>query len=248
MTTNTRNRQPEGIPTGGQFAATTHTEPSFSLTALEPEASPTTPRRQYKLKEDSGDTFTFDEAGTQTTLEYKTPATRSEVRRALHCPRGKGLVVDLHAVTGRRSSDRDDTYPVNGPESGAPLVIRIQGGYHRLQVQSGNVHVEVLGGFAATPGCTIVEDRATASVIVDGATGYMVETRGDANASVALSSKSKVRLRAAGTSTMRVTGGGPGCEIAATDGAAILQDEPEEGRLQLALAAQNPDEPHTRKS
>lgn len=221
-------RHPKGIPVGGQFAATAHSEPSLSLAATDPEVSPTKPWRPYELTDNTNGTFTYNEAGDERPLEHKQPVTRTEIRRALRCPRSQGRVVDLNHVTSRRDSAHDDIYEVAGPESGAPLVIRVQEGFHRLHVQSGNVHVEVLDNLG---GSTVVEDGATASVVVDGDNRYTVETRGSANARVALSTESKVDVRAAGKGAMYVTGGGPGCEISAKDGAIVHQDGNELDRL-----------------
>jgi len=230
MTTSTA-RQPKGVPVGGQFAATAHAEPTLSLDATEPEVSPTKPWRPYELTENDDRTFTYDEAGTRTVLEHKEPVTRTEIRRALRCPRSQGRVVDLGRVPGRRDSIRDDMYEVAGPESGAPLVIRVQDGFHALHVKSGNVHVEVLGGFQSLAGRTVIEDGARAGVVVDGDHKYTVETRGSANARVALSTESNVDVRVTGKGAVYVTGGGRRCEINAKDGAVVLQDGPDEDRL-----------------
>jgi hypothetical protein len=49
--TSTANRQPRGIPTGGQFAATTHSEPGVSLSALRSEPSPSrTPWTEKRIQ------------------------------------------------------------------------------------------------------------------------------------------------------------------------------------------------------
>jgi len=225
-----QNRIPKGIRTAGQFAATSHPESSLSLTPPDQEVTPTKPWRPYELTENGDSTFTYNEAGAGTALEHKQPVTHTDIRRALRCPRGQGRVVDLNYVASRRDSVRDNIYEVVGPQSGAPLVIRIQDGFHVLQVTSGNVHVEVLDNFG---GRTIVEDGVTAGVVVDGTNRYTVETRGSAQARVALSTESKVDVRATGTGAMYVTGGGPGCEILAKDGAVVHQDGNELDHLQV---------------
>lgn len=223
-------RQPKGVPVGGQFAATTHAEPSLSL-GQGPDVTPTKPRRLYELAENGDGTFTYNEDGARTTLEHKEPVTRTEIRRALRCPRSQGRVVDLGRVTGRRSAPTDDLYEVVGPESGAPLVIRVQDGFHSLHIKSGNVQVEVQGGFRSVPGRTVIEDGARAGVVVDGTNKYTVETRGTGSARVALSKESNVEVRATGIGRLYVTGGGRDCEILAKDGAWVHQDGPEEDQL-----------------
>lgn len=224
-----------GTPDGGQFTATAHSDlvPALEATAMATEqvVSPTKPWRPYALTNNGDGTFTYDEDGAETVLEHKEPVTRTEIRRALRCPRSQGRVVDLGQVPGRRSSPRDDIYEVAGPESGAPLVIRVQDGFHALHIKSGNVHVEVQGGFRSVPGRTVIEDGASAGVVVDGDNKYTVETRGSARARVALSTDSNVDVRVTGKGLVYVTGGGRDCEINAKDGAPVMQDDPEEGRL-----------------
>ncbi|GAA4032653.1 hypothetical protein GCM10023063_14950 [Arthrobacter methylotrophus] len=230
-------RQPRGVPAGGQFATTAHAEPSLSLAPVAPEVTPTRPCRAYELTENSDGTFTYDEAGGRIVLEHKEPVTRTEIRRALRCPRSQGRVVDLGRVPGRRNSPRDDIYEVAGPESGAPLVIRVQDGFHALHVTSGNVHIEVLGGFKGISGRTVIEDGARAGVVVDGDNRYTVETRSSANARVALSKESNVDVRVTGTGAVHVIGGGRDCEINAKDGAVVHQDGPEEDWLPVTRPA-----------
>ncbi|MET4143784.1 hypothetical protein [Arthrobacter sp. UYCo732] len=236
MSTSTA-RQPKGIPVGGQFAATAHAEPSLSLGTTDPEVSPTKPWRPYELTDNRDGTFTYAEDGAERILEHKEPVTRTDIRRALRCPRSQGRVVDLGQVPGRRNSPRDDIYEVAGPESGAPLIIRVQDGFHALHVKSGNVQVEVLGGFRSIPGRTVIEDGARAGVVVDGDNKYTVETRGSANARVALSTTSNVDVRVTGKGAVYVTGGGRDCEINAKDGATVHQDGPEEDRLPVQRPA-----------
>ncbi|MDO5863413.1 MULTISPECIES: hypothetical protein [Paenarthrobacter] len=45
MTENIINRQPQGIPTGGQFAPTAHAEPEVALAAPAPERPAETQRK-----------------------------------------------------------------------------------------------------------------------------------------------------------------------------------------------------------
>jgi hypothetical protein len=238
---NTISRQPAGLPVGGQFAATAHAEPGLTLISTGPVVSPTRPWRPYELADNGDGTFTFNNvAGAENVLKHRQPGTRSEIRRALSCPRSRGRVVDLNAAGGRRNSPSDDVYEVVGPDNGAPLVIRIHDGFHVLEITSGNVQVEVMGSFSGVPGRTTVCSGAEAGVIVDGDNEHVIENRGTGRARVALSTDARVRLRASGTGQTYVAGGGPECSITARNGAVVHQDGPEEGRLPVHRPAGPP--------
>ncbi|QOD06102.1 hypothetical protein [Pseudarthrobacter sp. BIM B-2242] len=231
------SRQPEGIPTGGQFAATAHSDNVPALAGIpaapvDPSVSPTTPWRPYVITEDEDGALHYDDVTADWEMQHKEPRTRSEIRQALSCPRlagRQGRVVDLGFVTSRRNSTMDDDYDVVGPESGAPLVIRVNDGFHRLHVRSGNVQIEVKNGFGG--GTTI--HGGDVGVVVDGQNKYFVETHGQARARIAMSTESRVRVWAQSTSAAYVTGGGDRCSLTAYDGATINQDGPEENRLHV---------------
>lgn len=225
-----RARQPKGIPVGGQFASTAHAEAALTLTSAA-QTSSTRPARPYQLEDNDDGTVTYTAGGAEMVLEHRRPATRSEMRRALSCPRSRGRVVDLVAAGGRRTSPADDIYEVNGPENGAPLVIRIRDGFHILDVLSGNVQVEVTGSFDGAPGKTLIGDGVRAGIVVDGDNEHTIVTQGTGSATIILSAASRARVRAIGTGETHVTGGGPDCRITANVGATVHQDGPEENRL-----------------
>lgn len=233
--TETQNRVHAGIPSGGQFAKTAHSDqvPSLGgipIAPVDPAVDPTRPYRPYVITEDEDGALHYDDADSDYAMQHKEPVTRSEILRALSCPRlagRQGRVVDLDWVTSRRSSENDDRYDIVGPESGAPLVVRIKNGFHLLHVRSGNVHIEVEKSFG---GGTNVHG-GTASIIVDGRNKYAVETHGEGKARVAISEQARVRVWAQGTSAAYVTGGGEHCTLTSYDGAVIHQDGPEENRL-----------------
>ena len=230
-------RQPKGIPAGGQFAATSHSEAGLTLPPA-PTASATLPARPYQLTDDG--TATYKAGGTDLVLEGRRPATRTEIRRALSCPRSRGRVVDLNAAGGRRTSPADDIYEVVGPENGAPLVIRVRDGFHILDIRSGNVQIEVTGSFVGAPGRTLIGDGVHAGIIVDGDNEHNIVTQGTGSARIVLSAESRAHVRAIGTGETHVTGGGPDCRITANLGANVHQDGPEENRLPVRHLKRQP--------
>jgi hypothetical protein len=229
-------RQPEGQPTGGQFAKTAHSDQvptlgGIPVAAVDPAVDPTHPWRPYVITQDEDGEFHYDDVSADWEMQQKEPETRSEILRALSCPRlavRKGRIVDLGYVPGRRNSENDDHYDVVGPSSGAPLVIRIHDGFHLLHVRSGNVQIEVLKGFG---GGVTIHDGAEAGVVVDGANKYAITIEGTGRARIGLSEKARANVRNEGTGASYITGGGPSCTVTAYAGAVINQDGPEENRL-----------------
>lgn len=229
-------RQPEGQPTGGQFAKTAHSDQVTALTGIpvapvDPAVDPAHPWRPYVITQDEDGGFHYDDASADWAMQHKEPVTRTEIRRALSCPRlagRQGRVVDMINPPGRRFSESDDDYDVVGPSSGAPLVIRIHDGNHRLHIRSGNVQVEVLHGFG---GGVTVYGGAEAGIIVDGTNKYSVKIEGTGRARIALSEEARVNVRANGVGASYLTGGGDKCSVTAAASAMIHQDGPEERRL-----------------
>ena len=230
--TETQNRVHAGVPTGGQFAATAHSDnvPVLGGITVDHAVDPSRPTKSYVITQDEDGELHYDDPDSDYAMQHREPANRSEARRALSCPRlagRQGRVVDLGDMPGRRASLNDDVYDVVGPESGAPLVVRIRTGFHHLRVLSGNVHIEVdhcWGGSTDVHG-------GTADITVNGRNKYTVETHGEGKARVAMSVDSKARVYAHGTSAVYVTGGGDRCSLTAYKGATINQDGAEEDRL-----------------
>jgi hypothetical protein len=231
-----QNRVQPGVPTGGQYAATVHSDgvPSLGTTLVrspDPVVDPTHPWRPYTITQDEDGEFHYDEVRADWAMQQKEPVTRSEIIRALSCPRlagRQGRIVDLGYVPGRRNSENDDHYDVVGPASGAPLVIRIHDGFHLLHVRSGNVQIEVIRGFG---GGVTIHDGAEAGVVVDGDNKYAITIEGTGRARVGLSEKAQANVRNEGTGASYVTGGGKRCTLTAGPRAIFNQDGPEENRL-----------------
>lgn len=194
-------RQPEGQPTGGQFAKTAHSDQVPSLGGIpvapvDPAVDPTHPWRPYAITQDEDGELHYDDVTADWAMQHKEPVTRTEIRCALSCPRltgRQGRVMDMSNPPGRRFSESDDDYDVVGPSSGAPLVIRTQDGIHRLHIHSGHVQVEVLGGFG---GGVTVCGGAEAGIIVDGANKYSVDIERTSRARIVLSEEARVNVRA----------------------------------------------------
>lgn len=237
-----QNRVHSGIPTGGQYAATAHSDEVPSLggipvAAADPAVGPTHPWRPYVITRDEDGELHYDEVSSDWAMQHKEPVTRTEIRRALSCPRlagRQGRVVDMSNPPGRRFSESDDDYDVVGPASGAPLVIRIHDGNHRLHIRSGNVQVEVLHVFGG--GATIYSG-AQAGVVVDGTNKYSVDIEGSGRARIGLSEDSRVNVRANGTGASYITGGGENCSVTAGPQTTVHQDGPEENRLPVRRPA-----------
>jgi hypothetical protein len=235
-------RQPEGQPTGGQFARISHSDQvpalgGIPVAAADPAMDPAHPWRPYAITQDEDGELHYDDVTADWAMQHKEPVTRTEIRRALSCPRlagRQGRVVDLSNPPGRRFSERDDDYDVVGPASGAPLVIRVRDGLHRLHIRSGNVQVEVQGGFG---GGVTVYGGAEAGIIVDGTNKYSVDIEGSGRARIGLSEEARVNVRANGTGASYLTGGGEKCSVTAAAGAMIHQDGPEENRLPVRRPA-----------
>lgn len=130
MTTNTA-RQPQGIPVGGQFAATHHAEPGIVLSGSRAEFV--------------NDSHLFDRelealAGAGAGIEEKYPDTKSETRRMLKNSRGEagGKLRRVHL----EAHNSPDTAPgerieIVGPKDGRPIIVDVGSGIPNLKVTSG---------------------------------------------------------------------------------------------------------------
>lgn len=211
MSTLIQNRQPPGRPTGGQYAATEHAESGVTLG--QPAAIPAPPRpaavygpeRPWQYDVDRG--LYWDGEHEATPIEVSEPATRTMARRALSCPRlpkDKARLVVMHAMPGRRFSERDDCYKVVGPTSGQPLVVRVDSGLHMFEVESGNVRIEI----AHSWGGSVRATGGAVDVVVEGTNKQHIEFTDEATGSVRLSDECRGRVVTRSSGPVHVYGGG----------------------------------------
>lgn len=97
--------------------------------------------------------------GVAQAYDRKEPATYAQAAKDLKASNrrgsGKARIVDLGFLKGNRPQGNTQ---VEGPKDGAPMVINTHG-MHRLEVMSGNVVMDVTGGFGGSvdvhPGATL---------------------------------------------------------------------------------------------
>lgn len=127
----TINRQPQGIPTGGQFATTTHAEPGIVLTGGRAEFV-----NDSHLFERELETL----VGPDAVIEEKFPDSKSEARRLLKNSRGEAdgkiRTVRLEAYNSP-DSEPGERVDIVGPKDGRPIIVDIGSGIPNLKVVSG---------------------------------------------------------------------------------------------------------------
>lgn len=137
----TINRQPQGIPTGGQFATTIHAEPGIVLTGGRAEFV--------------NDSHLFDRelealAGPDAVLEDKYPASKSEARRLLKNARGEanGAIrrVNLHHENSP-DNEPGERVEIVGPKDGRPIIVDVTSGIPSLKVTSGMAIIRMRSGW-----------------------------------------------------------------------------------------------------
>jgi hypothetical protein len=136
MTTTTA-RQPKGIPVGGQFAATTHSEPGIVLAGGRAEF--VSERHLYARELEAL-------AGPGAEIEEKNPATKSEARRLLKNTRGEADgKIRLVRLNANNSPETDlyEKVEIVGPKDGRPIVVDVTSGIPRLKVTSGTAIVRM---------------------------------------------------------------------------------------------------------
>jgi hypothetical protein len=126
----TQTRQPEGIPTGGQYAAAQHLEPGIVLTASGARFVNTDDLFDRELEAAAG--------GAPITDSY--PSTRAKARAALVNTRGEkdGAVRFVHLENHNAPDGQVD---VVGPRDGRPIVISVEDALPSLNVYSGKAVV-----------------------------------------------------------------------------------------------------------
>lgn len=136
MTTSTA-RQPKGVPVGGQFTATSHTEPGIVLTGDRAEFVTDTHLYERELAA---------LAGADAVTEDKYPETKSEARRLLKNSRGEAegklRVVKLtyHNAPETKPGERVE---IVGPKDGRPIIVDVTSGLPFLKVTSGTAIVRM---------------------------------------------------------------------------------------------------------
>lgn len=130
-------RQPKGIPVGGRFAATTHTEPGIVLNGGRAEFV--------------NDTHLFDRelaahAGADTLIEEKHPASKAEARRLLKNTRGETEGrIRMVRLDYNNSPDTEpgDKVDIVGPKDGRPIIVDVTSGIPSLKVTSGKAIIRM---------------------------------------------------------------------------------------------------------
>ncbi|HCB57546.1 MAG TPA: hypothetical protein DEP82_06340 [Arthrobacter bacterium] len=136
MSTSTA-RQPKGVPVGGQFAATSHSEPGIVLTGGRAEFVNDTHLYERELAA---------LVGAGAVLEEKKPASKTEARRLLKNARGETdgriRLVKLN-YENAPDSEVGERVDVVGPKDGRPIVIDVVSGLPRLKVISGTAIIRM---------------------------------------------------------------------------------------------------------
>lgn len=162
----TITRQPKGIPAGGQFATTAHTEPGIVLTGGQAEF--VNDRHLFERELEAA-------AGPNAVLEDRYPSTKSEARRLLKNSRGEeGGRVRLVSLDYTNSPDTEpgNRVDVVGPKDGRPIVVDVTSGLPSLKVTSGKAIVRLRSGWGNAvdvgPGAeAVIIAPADAKVTVD---------------------------------------------------------------------------------
>jgi hypothetical protein len=140
MTTTTA-RQPRGIPAGGQFAATTHTEPGIVLAGG--RADFVSEKHLYERELAALNVSDLD-------LHERYPTTRSEAKRLLKNSRGEvdGMVRAVHLdYTNAPETEPGERVEIVGPKDGRPIIVDVTSGIPFLKVTSGTAIVRMRSGW-----------------------------------------------------------------------------------------------------
>jgi hypothetical protein len=134
----------------GSFKAAQHAERSL----VGPGGVDSPPGRFVDIQDDQ---VTVN--GVAHSYERKAPATYAQAAKSLKASNrrgsGKARIVDLGFLNGKRPQGNTQ---VEAPKDGAPMIINTHG-MHRLEVMSGNVVMDVTGGYGGSvevhPGATL---------------------------------------------------------------------------------------------
>ena len=138
-------RQPKGIPAGGQFAATTHTEPGIVLDLG--------PGRGTAVYVNDNHLYERELAALNVTdldLYEKYPATKPEAKRILKNTRGEadGMVRAVHLdYTNSPDTEPGEKVEIVGPKDGRPIIVDVTSGIPSLKVTSGIAIIRARSGW-----------------------------------------------------------------------------------------------------
>lgn len=161
-------RQPQGIPTGGQFAATSHAEPGIVLAGGRAEFVNDSHLYERELAA---------LAGADAVIEEKYPDTKSEARRMLKNARGEaGGKIRMVHLEAYNSPDTEpgERIDVVGPKDGRPIIVDIRSGIPNLKVTSGTAIIRPLSNWGNS---VDVGPGAEAIIVADAS--YKITTRCD---------------------------------------------------------------------
>jgi hypothetical protein len=137
----TQVRQPQGIPTGGQFAATSHAEPGIVLAGGRAEFVNDSHLFERELE---------SLAGASASIEEKYPASKSEARRLLKNARGEadGALRRVNLdYTVSPDTNPGEKVEIIGPKDGRPIIVDITSGIPSLKVTSGTAIIRPRSGW-----------------------------------------------------------------------------------------------------
>lgn len=161
-------RQPQGIPVGGQFAATSHAEPGIVLTGGQAEFVSQSHLYERELAA---------VAGPDAVIEEKYPSTKSEARRLLKNARGEaGGKIRMVRLEAYSSPDTEpgERVDVVGPKDGRPIIVDVRSGIPNLKVASGTAIIRPLSNWGNS---VDVGPGAEAIIVADAS--YKITTRCD---------------------------------------------------------------------
>ncbi|GAA4032625.1 hypothetical protein GCM10023063_14900 [Arthrobacter methylotrophus] len=207
MTTTTA-RQPKGISSGGQFAATAHSEPGIVLTGSRAEFV-----NEQHLYERELEAL----AGPDAVIEEKYPRTGSEARRLLKNTRGEAdgkiRMVRLEAYCSP-DTEPGEHIEIVGPKDGRPIIVDVCSGIPNLKVVSGTAIIRARSNWGNS-----MDIGTGAEAVIVSSAGYKITTRCDKGGKVTFvcpTEKNRFRpfgygeiLLSTGTDTDRIPYGRP---------------------------------------
>lgn len=159
-------RQPKGVPAGGQFAATAHSEPGIVLNGGRAEFVNDSHLYQRELEA---------LAGPDADIEERYPNTKSEARRLLKNSRGEAegriRMVRLEACVSP-DNEPGEHVEIVGPKDGRPIIVDVCSGIPQLKVVSGTAIIRARSTWGNS-----VDIGPGAEAVIIGRTGDKITTR-----------------------------------------------------------------------